>query len=71
MTENKQEIINSGYYVLKEVNLLHGNDGIVAKYTLTFIHFSFPFFYDFELRFTMVEGGKFLKKVWCCVGERV
>ena len=44
MTENKQEIINSGYYVLKEVNLLHGNDGIVAKYTLTFIHFSFPFF---------------------------
>ena len=62
MTENKQEIINSGYYVLKEVNLLHGNDGIVAKYTLT---------YDFELRFTMVEGGKFLKKVWCCVGGRV
>ena len=31
MTENKQEIINSGYYVLKEVNLLHGNDGTVAN----------------------------------------
>ena len=57
MTENKQEIINSGYYVLKEVNLLHGNDGIVAKYTLTFIHFFFPFF------MILIEGLQWLKVV--------
>ena len=46
-TENMQELINSGYYLLKEVNLLHGNDGIVAKWALTLILFSASPFQSF------------------------
>ena len=45
MTENMQEIIISGYYLLKEVNLLHGNDGICSKISDNshpFLGFPFP-----------------------------
>ena len=50
LTENIQEIINSGYCVLKEVNLLHGNGGICSKINVNFHHFFLPLFNDFELR---------------------
>ena len=55
MTENKQEIINSGCYDLKEVNLLHGNDGICSKIYVSFLPFFLLLFNDFELRFTTVK----------------
>ena len=55
MTENKQEIINSGCYVLKEANLLHGNDGICSKIYVSFHPFFLLLFNDFEPRFTTVE----------------
>ena len=40
-----QETIISGYYLLKEVNLLHGNDGICSKISDNshpFLGFLFP-----------------------------
>ena len=43
-TENMKEIINSGYYLLKEVNLLHYNDGICSNVNLNFhLFFGLPF----------------------------
>ena len=39
-----QEVKNSAYYLLKEVNLLHGNDGICSKMNRNFHpFFGFPF----------------------------
>ena len=39
-----KEIINSGYYLLEEVNLLYDNDGICSKMNLNFHpFFGFPF----------------------------
>ena len=39
-----QEIINSGYHLSKEVNLLRGNDGICSKISVNFhSFFGFPF----------------------------
>ena len=43
LTENMQEIINSGYHLLKEVKPLHGNDGICSKISVNFHHFFFLF----------------------------
>ena len=43
-TENMQELINSGYYLLKKINLLHDNDGICSKMNLnSHPFFGFPF----------------------------
>ena len=46
-----QEIINSGYHLLKEVKLLHGNDGICSKISVNFHHFFFPLSNDNKQRF--------------------
>ena len=60
MTENKQENINSGY-VLKEVNLLHGNDGICSKIYVSFHPFSFSFLMIFKM--ILNQGLQRLKKL--------
>ena len=51
LTENMQEIINSGYHLLKEVKLLHGNDGICSKISVNFHHFFLPLSNDYKQRF--------------------
>ena len=43
MTENKQEIIISGCYVLRKLTFYMVMMEFAAKYTLAFIHFSFFF----------------------------
>ena len=54
LTENVQEIINSGFYLLKEVSLLRDNDGIWSKINVNFHPFSLPLFRVFELRFSLL-----------------
>ena len=54
LTENVQEIINSGFYLLKEVSLLRDNDGILSKINVNFHPFSLPLFRVFELRFSLL-----------------
>ena len=56
-----QEIINSGYYLLKEVKLLHGNDGICTKINVNFHHIFLLLSDDYKQRFFIA---------WICVIER-
>ena len=64
LTENMQEIINSGYHLLKEVKLLHGNDGICSKISVNFHHFFLPLSNDYKQRFfLLLEHVSFRERI--------
>lgn len=65
LTENVQEIINSGFYLLKEVSLLRDNDGIWSKINVNFHPFSLPLFRVFELRFSLLGHVALRERTEC------